>query len=64
MNVKLVLDQALILEAPYISQNYGSVRNGKDLSTIDHVWNTNNMNVCFQLFGNTIHAMSAIKMKY
>ena len=51
MNVKLVLDQTLILEAQYISQNYGSIRSGKDLSTIDHVWNTNNINVCFQLFG-------------
>ena len=38
MNVKLVSDQTLILEAQYISQNDGSVRNGKDLSTIDHVW--------------------------
>ena len=25
----------------------------KDLSTTDHVWNTNNINVCFQLFANT-----------
>ena len=53
MNVKLVLDQTLILEAQYISPNYGSVRSGNDLSTIDHVWDTNNINICFQLFANT-----------
>ena len=53
MNVKWASDQTLILEAQYISQNYGSVRNAKDLSTTDHVWDTNNINVCFQLFENT-----------
>ena len=53
MNVKWASDQTLILESQYICQNYGSVRNGKDLSTTDHVWDTNNINVCFQLFPNT-----------
>ena len=53
MNVKWASDQILILDAQYISQNYGSVHYGKDLSTTDHVWDANNINVCFQLFRNT-----------
>ena len=41
------------LETQDISQNSSSARNGGDLSTTNYVWDTNNMNVSFQWFGNT-----------
>ena len=37
-----------------ISQNSSRARNGGDLSTTNYVWDTSNINVCFESFGNTI----------
>ena len=48
------LNDYLILGIQDISQTQtsSSARNGGDLSTTNYVWDTNNMNICFQLFGN------------
>ena len=45
MNLKWVSDQTVILETQDIFQNSSS----GDLSTTNHVWNTNNINICFEL---------------
>ena len=53
VNVKWVSDQTLIWETQGICQSSSSARNSGDLSTISYVWDTSDINLCFQSFGNT-----------